>query len=96
MGPLAALTAIVFGSAVAIAFGLNAVLVIFLFIRGESDQLAVEIQRLPLYCVVFLALSAISGLAIYSLLKSLPWRWRAQWAMWVSVASTATLVWLYR
>ncbi len=90
------MTAIVFGSAVAIAFGLNAVLVIFLFIRGESDQLGVEIQRLPLYCVVFLVLSAISGLAIYSLLKSMPWRWRAQWAMWLSVAGTAALVWLYR
>ncbi len=96
MGPLAALTAIVFGSAVAIAFGLNAVLVIFLFIRGESEQVGVEIQRLPLYCIVFLALSVISGLAIYSLLKTLPWRWRAQWAMWVSVASTAVLVWIYR
>lgn len=96
MGPLGALTAIIFGSAVAIAFGLNAVLVVFLFIRGESDQLAVEIQRLPVFCVVFLALSAISGLAIYSLLKALPWRWRAQWAMWVSVAATAALVWLYR
>lgn len=96
MGPLGALTAIIFGSAVAIAFGLNAVLVVFLFIRGESEQLAVEIQRLPVFCVVFLALSAISGLAIYSLLKSLPWRWRAQWAMWVSVAVTAALVWFYR
>lgn len=96
MGPLTALTAIVFGSAVAIAFGLNAVLVIFLFIRGESEQLGVEIQRLPLYCMVFLTLSAISGLAIYSLLKALPWRWRAQWAMWGAVAGTAMLVWTYR
>jgi hypothetical protein len=86
----------VFGSAVAIAFGLNGVLVVFLLIRDESGQLTVEIQRLPFYCAVFIALSAVSGLATYSLLKSLPWwRW-AQWAMWASVTATAALVWSYR
>ncbi len=94
MGPLTALTAIVLGSAVAIAFGLTAVLVIFLVIRGESAQVDVEIARLPFYCAMFLALSGVAGVAMYSLLKSLPWRWRAQWAMWASVALIALLVWL--
>jgi hypothetical protein len=94
MGPLAALTAIVFGSAVAIAFGLNAVLVIMLVLRGESEQLSVEIQRLPIYCVAFIALSGVSGAAMYSLMKRLPWYVRAQWAMWASVALTGVLVWL--
>jgi len=87
------LTAIVFGSAVAIAFGLNGVLVIFWLIRGESEQLGAEITRLPFYCLLFLALAAVSGAAIYSLMKNLPWRWRAQLAMWGSVLLTGFLVW---
>lgn len=94
MGPLAALTAIVLGSAVAIAFGLSAVLVIFLVIRGESEQLGVEIARLPVYCLLFIALSGVSGAAMYSLMKTLSWRWRAQWAMWASLVLTGVLVWL--
>lgn len=93
MGPLAALTAIVFGSAVAIAFGLNAVLVIMLVLRGESEQLNVEIQRLPFYCVLFIALSGVAGAAMYSLIKRLPWYVRAQWAMWISVVLSGVLVW---
>lgn len=93
MGPLAVLTAIVFGSAVAIAFGLNAVLVIFMVIRDESEQLGVEIGRLPFYCLLFLALASAAGAALYSLLKNLPWRRRAQLAMWGGVLLTGILVW---
>jgi hypothetical protein len=94
VGPLAALTAIVFGSAVAIAFGLNAVLVIMFVIRGDSEQIGIEIQTLPVYCLLFLALSGVSGAAMYSLMKRLPWFPRAQWAMWVSVVITGLIVWL--
>jgi hypothetical protein len=94
MGPLAVLTAIVFGSAVAIAFGLNGVLVIMLILRGESEQLGVEIQRLPTYCLLFIALSGVAGAAMYSLMKRLPWYIRAQWAMWASVVLTGFVVWL--
>lgn len=93
-GPLAILTAILFGSAVAIAFGLNAVLVIFLVIRNESEELGVEISRLPAYCALFLGLSAVSGAAMYSLLKNLSWQWRAQTGMWLSVVVTAAFIWL--
>lgn len=94
MGPLTALTAIILGSAIAISFGLCAVLVIFLIIGGESEQIGVEVGRLPFYCIGFLALSAVSAAAMYSLMKSLPWRWRAQAGMWVSVAVLAAVIWL--
>jgi hypothetical protein len=94
LGPLAALTAIIFGSAVAISFGLCAVLVIFWVIRGDSDQVGVEIGLLPIYCLVFLALAGVSGAAIFSLAKNLYWRWRAQAGMWVSLVALAVLVWL--
>src|ERR1700740_256549 len=94
MGPLAILTAIIFGSAVAIAFGLNAVLVIMWVLRGESEQMSVAIQHLWIYCLLFIALAAVAGAAMYSLMKRLPWSAKAQWAMWSSVALTGLLVWL--
>jgi len=94
MGPLAILTAIALGSAVAIAFGLNGVLVIMLVLRNESEQMMVEIEHLWIYCVLFIALSAISGAAMYSLMKRLPWFVKAQWAMWGSIALTGWVVWL--
>ena len=93
MGPLAALTAIIFGSAVAITFGLCGVVVIMLVLRNESAQLGVELRQLPAYCLLFIAMSGISGAAMYSLMKRLPWRQKAQWAMWASVTATAALVW---
>ena len=93
MGPLTALNAIILGSAVAISFGLCAVLVTFLILGGESEQIGVEIGRLPFYCIGFLALSAVSAAAMYSLMKNLPWRWRAQAGMWVSVAILSALIW---
>jgi hypothetical protein len=94
MGPLAVLTAISFGSAVAIAFGLNGVLVIMWVLRSESEQMAVEIQHLWIYCLLFIILSGVSGAAMYSLMKRLPWLSKAQWAMWSSLALTGWLVWL--
>ena len=93
MGPLTVLTAIVLGSVVAITFGLTSVLVVFLIIGSESGEVATEIARLPFYCVMFVALSGVAGTAMYSLLKSRPWRWRAQWAMWGSVVLAGLVVW---
>lgn len=92
MSPLAIINAIFFGSAVAISFGLCGVLVIFLFLKDESGQVGVEIGRLPYYCLGFLALSGISGAALYSLMKNLSWRWKAQAAMWVALMIVAVLV----
>jgi hypothetical protein len=94
MGPLAVITAIAFGSAVAIAFGLNGVLVIMWVLRGESEQMASEIHHLWIYCVLFIVLSLVAGSAMYSLMKRLPWRIKAQWAMWSSLVLTGVLVWL--
>ena len=94
MGPLAVLTAIAFGSAVTISFGLCSVLIIFLFLQGESDQISVEIGLLPVYCLGFLVLTGISGAALYSLMKNLSWRWKAQMGMWCALALAGLLLWL--
>lgn len=93
MGPLAAITAIVLGSSVAIGFGLCGVLVIAWILRGESPQLRSELTILPIFCALFIALSAISGAALYSLFKRLKWRWVAQGGMWLAVAAVAFISW---
>ena len=93
MSPLAAITAIVLGSSVAIGFGLCAVLVIAFILRGESAQLSTEIKVLPVYCGLFVILSAISGGALYSLYKRLKWRWVAQGGMWLAVAAVGFYSW---
>ncbi len=81
-GPLAMLTAVIFGSAVAISFGLLSVSVIFWLLRADSEQVNFELGRIPLYSVLFLSLCAVSGPALYGTLKRLHWHWYAQVAMW--------------
>jgi hypothetical protein len=89
LGPLAILTAIVTGSAIAIEFGLVSVSVIFWLLKAESAEVASELSRLPWYCLTFMALVIASVAAMYSLMKGLTWRWRAQTAMWTLVTLIA-------
>lgn len=93
MTPLAVLNAIVFGSSVAISFGLIGVWIIFLVLSASSDQVQFEMQRLPLYCLGLLSMAGISGAALYSLLKQLKWRWQAQGLMWVALLVLGYLAW---
>jgi hypothetical protein len=93
VSPLAALTAIIFGSAAAISFGLTATLVIFLALRGEQPQLAHEIPPLISSCLWFIALAGVSGVALYAALKMLPWRIWMQGAMWLAVISVGAAYW---
>jgi len=95
-GPLAFLTAVALGSAVAIEFGLTSVLAVLWMVRSDSDEVAAEMSHLPMYCLMFLLLSAVSAAAMYSLMKGLAWRWRAQWAMWASVLAIGVWFSLYR
>ncbi|HEY6643761.1 hypothetical protein [Povalibacter sp.] len=93
MRPLAALNAILFGSAAAITFGLCGVLVIYLVLQGRHPQLATEFAPLLRSSGMFAALSVVSGLALYSSLKELNWRWLAQVAMWIGLAVTVSFYW---
>jgi hypothetical protein len=85
--PLAALTAILFGSASAIAFGLGGVTVIFLILKGRHPEMGAEFPALVRSWLVFTALAAVTGATLYSTLKELRWRWPAQIAMWASLAA---------
>ncbi len=93
MHPLAVLTALVFGSAAAISFGLTATTIVFLVLKGEQPQLARELPALARSCVIFLTLSAVSGGCLYATLKGLAWRRYAQAAMWLSVAAVVWIFW---
>ena len=93
MSPLAVLTAIILGSAVAIGFGLCAVWFLAFWLKGESRQLASELTRLPLYCGLMIALSAVSATALVGLFKKRQWRWWAQAAMWSVVVALFAISW---
>ena len=93
MSPLAVITAIILGSAVAIGFGLCTVWFLAFWLQNESKQLASELVRMPLYCGLFALLSTISAYALIGLFKQRPWRWWAQGAMWTAVASIGWMAW---
>jgi hypothetical protein len=93
MRPFAVLNAILFGSAAAIAFGLCAVLVIYLVLQGRHPQLAADFGPLLRNGGLFVGLAAVSGLSLFSTLKALQWRHFAQGAMWLALLLTVTLYW---
>jgi hypothetical protein len=93
MRPLTVLNAIVFGSAAAITFGLTAVIVIYLVLRGEHPELASEFTPLLRSSAQFALLSAVSGLSLLAMLKGLRWRWIAQSAMWFTAVGIGLLYW---
>jgi len=93
MSPLAVLTAIILGSSVAIGFGLCTVWFLAFWLKSESKQLASEVTRLPLYCLLFVGLSAIAAWALIGIYRKRPWRWWAQLVMWSGVALIFFLSW---
>jgi hypothetical protein len=93
MRPLAVLNAIVFGSAAAITFGLTAVIVIFLILKGRHPQLAGEFVPLLRSSGEFAVLAVVSGISLLAMLKGLKWSWIAQAAMWFTLIGMATLYW---
>ena len=93
MNPLAFLTALVFGSAAAISFGLTATAVVFLILRGEQPELQRELPSLLRSCAWFLLLSAVAGAALVAALKHLRWRFAGQFAMWAVLALIAYVYW---
>jgi hypothetical protein len=87
MRPLTVLNAIVFGSAAAITFGLSAVIIIYLFLKGRHPELAREFVPLLKSSAQFAILAAVSGASLLAMLKDLSWRWIAQTAMWFTTVA---------
>ncbi|HSN73191.1 MAG TPA: hypothetical protein VLT59_16875 [Steroidobacteraceae bacterium] len=93
MRPFAAINAIVFGSAAAITFGLVAVVIIFLVLKGEHPRFGTELGPLLRSSAIFAVLSLSSGTSLYATLKELRWRWIAQAGMWLTLAAVIALYW---
>ena len=93
MRPLTVVNAIILGSAAAITFGLTAVLVIYLILRGRHPQLASEFVPLVRSSLQFAVLTIVSAVSFVAMLKTLRWRWIAQTAMWFTVLAIGLLYW---
>lgn len=93
MRPLAILNAIVFGSAAAITFGLSAVVVIYLVLKGQHPELATEFVPLLRSSTQFALLTAVSGTSLWAVLKGRHWHWIAQLAMWFTAMAIGMLHW---
>lgn len=93
MRPYAVLTAIVLGSATAIAFGLSSSLIVFLVLKGKYPQFAAELPGLLRFSLIFISLAGIAGAAFYSLQKDLRWRWTAQGMMWIAMVWVGWYAW---
>jgi hypothetical protein len=93
MRPLTVLNAIILGSAAAITFGLTAVLVIYLILRGRHPELANEFGPLLRSSGQFALLTIVSAVSFVAMMKTLRWRWIAQTAMWFTVLAIGILYW---
>jgi hypothetical protein len=93
MRPLTVVNAIILGSAAAITFGLTAVLIIYLFLKGRHPELAQEFGPLLRSAGLFALLTLVSGVSFMAMIKTLRWRWLAQGAMWLTVLAIGVLYW---
>jgi hypothetical protein len=93
MRPLTVVNAIVLGSAAAITFGLTAVLIIYLILKGRHPELAQEFAPLLRSAGLFAVLTIVSGASFIAMIRTLRWRWLAQAAMWLTVLLIGALYW---
>ena len=78
MSPLAALTAILLGSAVAITTGLLMVLAVYGVLGSDYPRLAAETPTLLRSLVLFAVMTAIGTAAFIGVQRHRSWRWWAQ------------------
>lgn len=86
MRPSTVITGIVLGSCVSITVSLAAVIFVFWVLGTENPRIARESAGLAISTLIFLALTAISAMSFYSLLKAQRYRWWWQGAMWIALA----------
>lgn len=93
MRPLAAVTLIFLGSCVAITVSLLAVVIVVLVLGDEYPRLRHEFGPLLASLAIFTALTAVSALSFYGILKSHRLRYCGQAAMWLGSLLTAWYYW---
>jgi len=92
MRPLAALLAILTGSAVALAAGLILTWIVILFLPAQQARFAPEQPVLLKAIAVFTLFAAISALSLYGEMRLRRWRLLAHAAM---LAVFALVLWVY-
>jgi hypothetical protein len=92
MRPLAALLAILTGSAVALASGLLLTWIVILFLPSDEARFAPEHGALVRAVLVFTAFAAISAASFYGEQRERRWRLAAHAA---TLAIFALTVWVY-
>jgi hypothetical protein len=92
MRPLAALLAILMGSAVALATGLLMTFIVILFLPADEARFAPERPVLIRAVVVFTLFAAATAASFYGEQRQRPWRLGAHAA---TLAMFAVTVWLY-
>ena len=92
MRPLAALLAILAGSAVALATGLLMTWIVILFLPADEARFAPEHAALIRAVLVFTAFALVSCGSFYAQQRERPWRLAAHGA---TLIMFAVAVWLY-
>ncbi len=92
MRPLAALLAIVAGSAIALASGLLLTWIVILFLPADEARFAPEHAALVRAIIIFTAFAATTSASFYAQQRERSWRLAAHAA---SLVMFAVAVWLY-
>jgi len=93
MRPLTVITGIMLGSSLSIAFSLAAVLIIFSILGDDYPRLDHEFGPLLASFSIFTAMTVISAMSFYGLLKHHRARWLGQGMMWFGFAATGYYYW---
>ena len=93
MRPLAAVTLIFLGSSLAITLSLTATVIVVLVHGDEYPRLGHELVPLLRSLAIFTAMTAVSALSFYGILKSHRLRYCGQAAMWLGSLLTAWYYW---
>ena len=93
MRPLTVVNGIILGSCLSIAVSLAAVVLMFLLLDDEYPRLDHEFRALTTSLAIFIAMTAISAVSFYGLLRKHPTRIAAQLTMWLGIAATSYYYW---
>jgi len=93
MRPLTVITGILLGSSLSVAMSLGAVLIMFLILGDDYPRLQFEFRGLLASFAIFLALTMISSLSFYWMLKEHAGRFAAQALMWAAFLGVGYYYW---
>ena len=93
MRPLTVITGILLGSCLSIMLSLAAVMLIFLILGDQHPRLSHEFGALGVSLMIFTAMTTISAVSFYALLRHHPQRLLAQLLLWLGLLSTGYYYW---